>query len=368
MQPGDLSRLPWRRPTFAANLVDAWSGVVSRIWRVAPDLPDLDAVISYLREQDVAAPSLERAALSRRAARVSIAAGLFSWILKIVQPRIAFVVTYYAGLGPAFLLACRRCKILSVDLQHCPQEGAHKAYGWTNLPAEGYSTLPAVFWSWNQYDADYVGRWTKTLAAPWHRSIHGGDTQVAAFCIEPLPPRIVDKVFRREILIALQPIAGQVHIWNALAAIIESAPRHWRWWIRRHPSSRAYQDAAFGRLLTLQGDHIVIDAASMLPLPALLPRMTVLVSLMSGAAGEAAMFGVPAVFLSDEAAGTFGSLIDRGCARVVDVAQLASAIEGLPEQSQNQSQLNQPALCDVLTVLDDIADDYQALIARHRSV
>jgi hypothetical protein len=367
MQPGDLSRLPWRRPTFAANLVDVGSGIASRLWRVAPDLPDLDGVISYLREQNIAAPSLERVALSRRAARVSIAAGLFSSILKIVRPRIAFVVTYYAGLGPAFLLACRRCKILSVDLQHCPQEGAHKAYGWSNVPAKGYNTLPAVFWSWNLYDADYVGRWTKTLAAPWHRSIHGGNTQVAALCAQPTPPQIVDKIFTREILVALQPIAGQIDIWNALATVIESAPRHWRWWIRRHPSSRTYQDSAFGRLLTLRGDNIVIDAASTLPLPVLLPRMTVLVSLMSGAAGEAAMFGVPAVFLSDEAAGTFGSLIERACARVVDVAQLAMVIEALHGQAPKPSHLEQPALPEVLHLLDGIADDYQGLIAPYRA-
>ena len=61
--------------------------------------------------------SLDRAALQRRAATISKAADAFTLILKFVRPKLAFVVTYYAGLAPAFLLACRRLGILSVDLQ-----------------------------------------------------------------------------------------------------------------------------------------------------------------------------------------------------------------------------------------------------------
>src|SRR5205085_2036202 len=144
--------------------------------------PDLDKVQAYLREKGIEAPSLDRAALTRRAATISKAADAFALILKIVQPKLAFVVTYYAGLAPAFLLACRRLGVLSVDLQHCPQDGGHKAYVWSNVPSSGYSALPAVFWTWNRSDADHIERWTKPLPAPWHQALRGGNTQLMNFC------------------------------------------------------------------------------------------------------------------------------------------------------------------------------------------
>jgi hypothetical protein len=371
MQPGDLNRLPWRRPTFAANLVEVWSRIARR-WDTAPVyLPDLDKVQAYLRENGIAAPSLDRAALVRRAATISKAADAFTRILKVAQPRLTFVVTYYAGLAPAFLLACHRLGILSVDLQHCPQDGGHKAYVWSNLPADGYSTLPAVFWTWSRSDADYIERWTKQLSMPWHQAMRGGNTQLVNFASSAWDKRFKvaagDHPFAREILVALQPIAGQTRFWDQLVQIIEAAPADWRWWIRRHPASRADQDSAFGRLLSQKGHNIVIEQASQLPLPALLPHMTALVSLMSGAAGEAAMFGVPAFFLSDEAKGPFGNLIAQGYARVVDPAQLIPEIEKLSEPRQRRPDIDQPPLAETLRALEKIADGYHDLIVKSRS-
>ncbi len=370
MQAGDLNRLPWRRPTFTANLVDLWSRIARR-WDAAPvDLPDLDKVQAYLREQGIEAPSLDRGRLQRRAATISKAADAFALILRIVRPKLAFVVTYYAGLAPAFLLACRRLGILSVDLQHCPQDGGHKAYVWSNLPDGGYSTLPAVFWTWSKSDADHIQRYTKPLSAPWHQPLCGGNTQIVNFASGSWEKRFKaaagERPFTREILVALQPIAGQTHFWDQLAQIIETAPPDWRWWIRRHPASRAEQDSAFGRLLALRRDNVVIEQASQLPLPALLPHMTALVSLMSGAAGEAAMFGVPAFFLSKEARGPFGNLIGRGHAHVVDPSQLTEEIEKLTEP-RAQPEFAQPPLAETLSSLEKIAESYHDLIVKTRT-
>ena len=44
-----------------------------------------------------------------------------------------------------------------------------------------------------------------------------------------------------------------------LASAIEAAPRDWRWWIRRHPSSRHHQDTEFGRLLGLRGENVLVE-------------------------------------------------------------------------------------------------------------
>src|SRR5262249_7260301 len=105
MQPGNLSRLPWARPTFAANTVAAPAALAGTLARDPQlDLPDHAEVLDRLAEAGIAAPSLTRARLARRARMASAQAVAFERVLRIVAPKFAFVVTYYAGLGHAFAL------------------------------------------------------------------------------------------------------------------------------------------------------------------------------------------------------------------------------------------------------------------------
>jgi hypothetical protein len=373
MQSGSLNRLPWHRPTFAANII-AGRGYQPDLCETARlDLPDHDGVVEFLVSQGVHAPSLGGAEIRRNASIVSATAVEFEHVLRIVRPALAFVVTYYAGLGPAFLLACRRQGILSVDLQHCPQEGAHKAYGWSAPPATGYTSLPAVFWNWSESDAAAIRRWTNTLKSPWHSSLHGGHTQLASFLDDHDPAvKAWDERFaaiaggadfEREILVALQPIAGYRAVWDALAAQIEAAPPQWRWWIRRHPASTSQQDSEYRRLISFRRSNVIIDGASSMPLPALLRRMSVIVSLASGAAAEAAVFGVPALFLSDGASGQFGGLIERGLASRADVQSLNSSIERIATPSARSLAACQPEINGTLLHLEDLARVYAQLCA-----
>jgi hypothetical protein len=370
MQTGDLSRLPWRRPTFAANLVAAAGAISAAVRTAFADLPDHDGVMEYLRLNGVIAPSLARDRLAHRAKNVFSTASVFEELLRVVKPTIAFVVTYYAGLGPAFLLACRRRGILSVDLQHCPQSGVHKAYRWIAVPKNGYATLPAVFWNWTEADAANIRSWASMLDAPWHRSLHGGHSQIASF----LDGRTAQaqrwdakfhamggKKFEREILVALQPIGGYRAQWDALAAQIEVAPPGWRWWIRRHPASRSVQDVEYARLLSLRRPNVMVEGASAVPLPALLRHMCVLLSIASGASAEAAAFGVPVYFLSDEARSTFADLIERGLAAVIEVRNLNDEIGRLPAAPLRSMNSRGKDIDQTLTNLEEIAHDYSAL-------
>jgi len=368
MQSGNLTRLPWARPTFAANRVAARAACVAALASgPAPELPDHAAVMRFLDEADVDAPSLAPDRLMRRTRTVAAQAAAFERLLRRVQPNVAFVVTYYAGLGHAFALACRRRGILCVDLQHCPHDGMHRAYRWPTLPPRGYSTLPGLFWTWSVRDAADIRRWTGALDQPWHRAIPGGHTQIAALCDgggeqawQKAAP-LGDRPFAREIMVALQPIGGRRATWTALADAIASAPADWRWWIRRHPASTPAQDADYAPLLKMRRPNVMTTAASQAPLPALLGRMTALVSLASGAAGEAAMLGVPAFFLDGEAYDTFPGLIGRHQATVVEVGALIAAIARLPAGVAHRTIEAMPRLEDVLGEVDRLAADYARL-------
>ena len=181
MQSGNLTRLPWARPTYAANQLAARAAVAARFAKSPkPELPDHGGVMSLLRESGVTAPFLMPERLDLRARTVAAQAAEFERVLDRVQPSVAFTVTYYAGLGHAFALACRRRRILCVDVQHCPHDGVHRAYQWSTLPPHGYSTLPSVFWTWSKTDAANINGWTGKSSKPWHCAIAGGHTQIAS--------------------------------------------------------------------------------------------------------------------------------------------------------------------------------------------
>jgi hypothetical protein len=376
MQSGDLSTLPWHRPTYAANIIAA-RGSLGRFAAAKPcELPGHEGVMQFLQRNAVPAPRFGRAQLEQRANVVLATAAAFERVLGVVKPTLAFVVTYYADLGPAFLLACRRRGILSIDLQHCPQAGAHKAYGWPVLPEKGYSTLPAVFWNWTEEDAAYIQRWASKLPSPWHRGLHGGHTQMAAFLDGSATAETWDAKFNalshsvghgthyeREVLIALQPVGGYRAQWDALAAQIESAPATWRWWIRRHPSARPYQDVEYKRLVSLRMPNVVVDQSLSLPLPVLLRHASVLISRFSGASVEALAFGVPVLFLSEEARGQFSSLIDSQLASIVDVRKLNAEIARVAPVPVRPRPVRQPGIDGTLSRLQGIARDYAHLCA-----
>lgn len=366
MQPGDLSRLPWRRASFAAGAIEARAFLASIFQHRQPELPRHGELMAFLAAKAIAAPSLEVRALGRRARHVAAAATLFERILRRVNPVMAFVVNAAAGLGPSFVLACRRRGILSVDLQRCPRAGAPMAHGWSGLPPTGYATLPAVFWTWD------AGELPRLPPSSWHRDMHGGHTQILPFLDDDNPATIawdgkiaqVGPDHERDILVALQPLGGTA-VWNALADAIAVAPSSWRWWIRRHPAMRPEQDAAFAKLLSLSNTNVIIDPP--LPLPALLRHTSVLVSLASGAAVEASWFGVPAIFLSPEASGPFGALLASHAARLVRLENLTAEIGWLPRRSVRPSWNPPPPLTDTLNHLEKMAREYGLLCAQDRS-
>ena len=376
MQPGALSRLPWARATYAANLVavrGATGAALDRSRRL--DLPDHAAVLAFLATEGAEAPSLSPGALARRARTIAATAQAFRRVLRATRPDLAFVVTYYAGLGHAFALACRAEGILCVDLQHCPQEGTHRAYRWGDLPEHGFNTLPGAFWTWRQEDAAHIAAWADGIPEPWHVAVHGGHSQLTPFLDDDNPvardwdQRIAAAAgggrFEREILVALQPIGGRRQVWAELASRIEAAPANWRWWIRRHPSSTRAQDGEYAGLLALERPNIVLDAAGDAPLPALLRRMSALVSLASGAAAEAAVFGVPALFLDEEAKATFPGLIQRGQAEMTTPSDLMSRLAQLPARPIRPVATPTPPLEQTLQTLFGLARDYRHLCRAH---
>ena len=73
------------------------------------------------------------------------------------------------------------------------------------------------------------------------------------------------------------------------------------------------------------------------------------------------MFGVPAFFLSGDAAAPFSRLIDQEQARIIDITRIAAEIAALPNRTQRLLPEPQPSLDEILRRLDEMARDYAAL-------
>jgi len=371
MQRGDL-RLPWSRPTFAANTIVNWarlfavgSGLSKRLAR---RLPDHERVMEFLRANGVPTDGLQTNDLSDRAAIITAGAYAFERLLKVVRPSMCIMVGYFWGMAHAMTLACRRRGVLSVELQ---REGRRtEAYCWSVIPESGYPVLPAVFWCWTPEEAAGIDVWCKNLNAPWHRGLHGGHPQMPQwFDDDDAQTRISDAEIATiraqapadlEILVALQDIDGHQHVWKELVALVEAAPSQWRWWLRRHPRKPTRGDGGVAPLLAIRRPNVLIDEPSRRPLPALLRHMHVLLSLTSGSSVEASMFGVKPIFLTSDALASFPHLLETGKAEIIEnMHAIEMRLRNITREPKTRSP--PPKISDVFSRLRSMAAEYSSL-------
>jgi hypothetical protein len=377
MEDGDI-RVPQVRSFHAVNTLDRWTRLGVLFGGLGTRLPvkmeGHGDMLAFLRRESLPIHYFDESISRYHAALITVLAHRFGQILNLVQPRKVFIVRYYNEMGYALSLACRRRGILSVELQHGGQGGHHEAYnGFFALPSKGYSTLPAIFWNWMREDADAINSWAQRLAQPWHRALFGGHPQLLPWFDSSNPntqafdARITAMQAGipgdRDILVALQDLPEFAPVWDALAETITQSPSTWRWWLRRHPSPLYSKGIATRRILALNQPNVETEAASTMPLPALLRHMNVMLCHSSGTAVEASAFSVPSIFLSENARGLFSGLLRSGKAEIItDMATLVARLS--QESSRPQADtLAYPAVADTLAQLDALVDDYRQLCA-----
>lgn len=365
-------KLPRERSAYSVHWVDLWGRMLARTRRARDvELPDYAAVQAVFRDRGFDLNTLKQPQLERWAVRVATMARLVDHILARTQPKIGLSVSYYWEIGFAFNLACRRRGILSVDIQHGAQDGRHEAYNlWHSMPMDGYSILPAIFWTWTEEDAQAINAWADRMEKPWHRALWGGHPQLAEW-LNDSSARVrefdlsianikqqSDGTF--DILVALQDNRLYSAVWDSLADLILSSPSHWRWWLRRHPA-RAY-DGGTGlkRLLTINKPNVLIEQASSFPLPALLRNADAVLSLMSSTAIEASFFGHRPIFLTEDARMQFSQVFEADKADVItDPTLLMARLTELSRGGEKSLQgYRPPNLQDTAHKLFDFARSY----------
>lgn len=244
----------------------------------------------------------------------------FARHLRALKAPAGFMVNYYNREGIAFVLACRDLGIPSVDLQHGVQGSGHGAYGsWCNVPAAGWDMLPDYFWCWDQASADAITAWAGTAGA--HRPVVGGNpllhsylagSDFAASGTAALSERQA-RPDKCHVLYTLSGLEDRALLDGVIRLVRQSADRC-HWWLRLHPTAidrKAEVRALVGAELA---DVVTLDAASDLPLFAVLAAVDIHVTEVSSTVLEAAQFGIPSCVIHVDALQFFAAQISAGAA------------------------------------------------------
>ncbi len=242
--------------------------------------------------------------LIERANLILDLAKYFERILKAIKPALVFIADYYNIEGFALNLACRRCGIRSIDIQHGGPLDYHAAYDrWHKIPKDGYELLPSLFWVWNESEKNIISKWSESVSN-FHKPFVGGNLwhnmwrNDASDMMKAYSNRIAQlkaKVKKLNlVLFCLQPVYG-ISDW-VLSAMQESQDSCC-WFIRFHPTMPNKRKDTETLLYAHNIANFEIDQATDLPLTFLLKYTDVLVTFSSSTVIDAENFNVPSIIL-----------------------------------------------------------------------
>ncbi|MGD1890942.1 MAG: hypothetical protein ACFB15_10160 [Cyclobacteriaceae bacterium] len=260
-------------------------------------------------EDSLAIPSLERDFRVIAAYR-----SLFQLYLKLLRPKVLFVLCYYSPAVHAAIAAARSIDIPTVDLQHGPQTGVHPAYSrFRRVPVSGFNILPNIFWVWDQVSEKGLKEWIDQQE--YHQVYQWGHPWIEYWIKRGMESN-KNKNDRPTILYSLQPIGDLLE--EYVVSAMQESWQDYLWCLRLHPRQQHEYDS-LNRILEKFDllNKVVVDDGLNSPLPEVLVNTQVHLTRFSGTAIEAAMFSVPTIFLDSLANDIFVELIKSNLASLL---------------------------------------------------
>ncbi len=269
----------------------------------------------------VADVTLDQAQLATDMGKILYFARIFEKLLRALGPKALVLSVYYHLVGMAWMLACRRAGVTSVDLQHGRLGPHHGLY--TDLiaaPETGYDLMPDRVWCWGSRTVDDIARHMNP-ACTRHRGFAGGNAwlykwrygDASAFA----PPALAEFTARlrgsRVILVSLQPLDTPAP--PALLEAMRRAPPDWFWLLRLHPLRRHTAPEIAALLARAGVTRFEMDAATTFPLFTLLRLADHHVTAFSSVVVEAAAFDLRTSLTAPEGETIFAPEVARGVCR-----------------------------------------------------
>lgn len=269
---------------------------------------------------------------------------MYELILNRTKPKLVFSICFYSF--PVFALnyVANKRGIKTVEIQHGPQTTEHMSYtSWSNVPNQGFNTMPKVFWNWDQHSNRIIDEWTRDN--PFHENLIGGNPWIQFHKSEQATERNV-------ILYSLQVLSFDHMFPDRIVNLIKNNPS-FDWWIRMHPRQAEHREE-FNAFLKSKGidDRVILDEATQLPLPEVLNKTLLHITNFSGCTLEAAEFNIPSIILEDRGYVAFRDLIENEKAYYCpDEASLLTSFDLLSRKqvsSKNREKYNYTEIIDRL--------------------
>ncbi|MCB2107223.1 MAG: hypothetical protein KDE14_05955 [Rhodobacteraceae bacterium] len=295
-----------------------------------------DVTMAIARHDPDAAtlPSLSRDAIATDIGKIFYFARVFENALNTLKPKALFLSVYYHPVGMAWMLACRRAGIATIDMQHGRLGPIHGMYThMNNAPRGGYDLMPDRIWCWGPKTKHDIEVDLNPECAR-HRGIVGSNPWLYTWrhgAIAGLTPADFDEFAtsvadRHKILVSLQPLESPLG--PELITAMKSSPSHWIWLLRLHPLRR-HTAPEIERMLDRAGiANFNIEQATAYPLFALLRIVNHHVTVFSSVVVEAAAFGVRTCLIGTEGRDIFSPQIEKGICTFTPTAEtLLAAIK-----------------------------------------
>ncbi|WP_237715493.1 hypothetical protein [Pelosinus fermentans] len=267
----------------------------------------------------------------------------FSKDIKVLKPKIAFVSIYYTDVDLAFILACKRNNVITVDIQHGVQGRWQSAYGqWSNIPSNGYELLPDVFWNWSQVEFDAILEWSQSNGK--HHPFVGGNLFLEQWLDQSSAmikhyDNIINVGLRNKqtskITVLYTSNYGKIP--KYMIDVIKSSSDIFTWWIRIHPGMiekmNIFEDDLKQEGLT----DVEIQLPTTLPLPALIRYCDVHITAYSTVVLEAEKFGVASVVTDKSSTYRYGEQINSGV--VIEEYEDGDLISAIKKQALHSKRL-----------------------------
>jgi len=226
---------------------------------------------------------------------------IFIQILMKIQPRMVMLVCYYYSFAMSLISACKKIKIISVDIQHAPTGCFDAPYShWTKIPCDGYDLLPDFFWSWGESSKEKVEKWYPPNSRP-PLPVVGGNLRIQKWLYRD--DLIINddinlyyntlKQIKKVFLVALQCFDLPEH----LLLTMKEFSRDCLWLIRLHPIHRSieYKNKIKSLFCKYNIQNYEMEYASICPLYGLLKRCNYVLTASSSTCYESLAFNVPTI-------------------------------------------------------------------------
>lgn len=248
---------------------------------------DFDIVVEKISENIGVSINEIKVRIENHLNQVLIWEKIAGYLLDKMEPKNVFMLCYYTLPSFGFILAAKKRGITTIDMQHGGQGEFHPFYNFANIPTEGFSVLPTIFWNWDRSSFNTLNEtFSKTKR---HRALIGGN--IWGDYLKNVKFDL--KTNKKIILYTMQTDSVPV-LHDYIIDAIKKSSEDYLWWLRLHPRMTKLEVDEL--LSTVENKEIKnkvrIDYGKEDPLPLILMNCYAHVSHFSGCILEAALLKV----------------------------------------------------------------------------